>query len=170
MSGFTNQLQSGIFLWYFRNSLMPIIKSAIKRAKQAIVRRSRNLQVKRAVKQDIAALHTAIVENDPKLIEKSLSEAYSEIDRAIKKHTIHKNTGARRKSQLAHAVAAAKANEGAPVEAKTTKGAGKKATTTKSAAKKAPVAKAAAKKPVAKKAAPKAAVKKVADKPVKEAK
>ena len=150
---------------------MPIIKSAIKRAKQAIVRRSRNLQVKRAVKQDIAALHTALVENDPKLIEKSLSEAYSEIDRAIKKHTIHKNTGARRKSQLAHAVAAAKANEGAPIEAKTTKGAGKKAVTAKTASKKAPVAKAAvAKKPAAKKAAPKAAVKKVAQKPAKEAK
>ena len=75
---------------------MPIIKSAIKRAKQSLVRRSRNLQVKRAVKQDIAALHAAITENDPKLIEKNLSEAYSEIDRAVKKHTLHKNTAARR--------------------------------------------------------------------------
>lgn len=151
---------------------MPIIKSAIKRAKQALVRRSRNLQVKRAVKQDIATLHAAIVDHDPKLIEKSLSEAYSEIDRAVKKHTIHKNTAARRKSQLAHAVAKSTGAEATPVESKTTKGAGKKATTAKTAAKKAPVAKTAvAKKPVAKKAAaPKAAPKKAAAKPAKEAK
>ncbi len=141
---------------------MPIIKSAIKRAKQSLVRRSRNLQVKRAVKQDIAALHAAITENDPKLIEKNLSEAYSEIDRAVKKHTLHKNTAARRKSQLAHAVAKSTGAEATPVESKTTKGAGKKANTAKTTAKKAPVAKAttsktaAAKKPAAKKAEPKA--------------
>lgn len=139
---------------------MPIIKSAIKRAKQSLVRRSRNLQVKRAVKADITALHTALAAGEPKLIENSLSEAYSEIDRAVKKHTIHKNTAARRKSQLAHAVAKATGAEAVPAEAKTTKGAGKakKATTAKSTVKKAPVAKtAAAKKPAApKKAASKA--------------
>jgi small subunit ribosomal protein S20 len=135
---------------------MPIIKSAIKRAKQALVRRSRNLQVKRAVKQDITALHTALTGTDTGLIQKSLSEAYSEIDRAVKKHTIHKNTAARRKSQLAHAVAKSSGAEATPVESKTTKGAGKKAATAKTAAKattkKAPVAKAA---PAAKTAAPK---------------
>ena len=123
---------------------MPIIKSAIKRAKQSLVRRSRNLQVKRAVKQDIAALHAAITDNDPKLIEKNLSEAYSEIDRAVKKHTLHKNTAARRKSQLAHAVAKASGAEATPEETKTTKGAGKKAATAKTATKKAPATKAAA--------------------------
>jgi ribosomal protein S20 len=151
---------------------MPIIKSSINRAKQSLLRRSRNLQVKRAVKQDIAALHAAITENDPKLIEKNLSEAYSEIDRAVKKHTLHKNTAARRKSQLAHAVAKSTGAEATPVEAKTTKGAGKKATTAKTAVKKAPVAKtAAAKKPAAKKAEPKAAApKKAAAKPANEAK
>jgi ribosomal protein S20 len=147
---------------------MPIIKSAIKRAKQAIVRRSRNLQVKRAVKQDITALHAAVTAAEPKLIETTLAAAYSEIDRAVKKHTIHKNTAARRKSQLAHAVAKAAGTGAAATEAKTTtKGAGKKAAT----AKKAPVAKTAtpaAKKPVAKKAPAKAAAaKKPAAKPVK---
>ncbi|HVQ43672.1 MAG TPA: 30S ribosomal protein S20 [Candidatus Saccharimonadia bacterium] len=140
---------------------MPIIKSAIKRAKQALVRRSRNLQVKRAVKQDISALQAALGGGDTKLIETSLAAAYSEIDRAVKKHTIHKNTAARRKSSLAHAVAQASGAEKAPVEAKTTKGAGKKAATAKTAAKKAPATKtaaakpAAAKKPVAKKPAAK---------------
>jgi ribosomal protein S20 len=144
---------------------MPIIKSAIKRAKQALVRRSRNLQVKRAVKQDITALHNALAGTDTKLVEKSLSEAYSEIDRAVKKHTIHKNTAARRKSALAHAVAKSSGAEATPVEAKTTKGAGKKAATAKTAVKKAPAAKAAAAKKPAVKKAP--AAKKTADKPAK---
>lgn len=138
---------------------MPIIKQAIKRAKQALVRRSRNLQVKRAVKQDITSLHNALAAGDTKLIETSLSEAYSEIDRAVRKHTIHKNTAARRKSQLAHAVAMSSGAEATPAEAKTTKGAGKKAATAKTATKKAPVAKTVAtKKPVTKTVAPKKAV------------
>ena len=144
---------------------MPIIKSAIKRAKQAIVRRSRNLQVKRAIKQDVTALHTALAAGDAKLIDTSLSAAYSEIDRAVRKHTLHKNTAARRKSALAHAVAKSSGAEATPVEAKTTKGAGKKAATTKTTAKKAPATKAAvAKKPAAKPAS-KPAVAKTAAKP-----
>src|SRR4051812_19272859 len=109
---------------------MPIIKSAIKRAKQSIVRRSRNLQVKRAIKQDVQALHTAIAEHQD--VQPALNAAYSEIDRAVKKGTLHKNTAARRKSQLATAVAKA-ANATPVAETKTTKGAGKKAATTKTA-------------------------------------
>jgi small subunit ribosomal protein S20 len=138
---------------------MPIIKSAIKRAKQSLVRRSRNLQVKRAIKQDITALHTAVTAGDAKDIQTKLAEAYSEIDRAVKKGTLHKNTASRRKSVLAHTVAKAAGAETTPAETKTTKGAGKKAATAtksaakKPAAKKAPAAKAAAaKKPAAKKA------------------
>jgi ribosomal protein S20 len=144
---------------------MPIIKSAIKRAKQALVRRSRNLQVKRAVKQDITALHTALEGQDTADIQTKLAAAYSEIDRAVKKGTLHKNTAGCRKSQLAHAVAKASGAEATPVEAKTTKGAGKKAAGTKTAAKKT-TAKAPAKKaPAAKKPAEKKpAAKKAADK------
>jgi ribosomal protein S20 len=135
---------------------MPIIKSAIKRAKQSLVARSRNLQVKRAVKSDISALHAAIAAGDAKEIQTKLSEAYSEIDRAVKKGTLHKNTAARRKSVLAHAVAKASGAEATPAETKTTKGAGKKATTAKTTTKKAPAKAAAAKKPAAKPAAKKA--------------
>ncbi|QQR52958.1 30S ribosomal protein S20 [bacterium] len=64
---------------------MPIIKSAIKRARQTITRRSRNLQVKRAIKQDITALYTAISTGEAENITSSLSMAYSQIDRAVKK-------------------------------------------------------------------------------------
>jgi small subunit ribosomal protein S20 len=136
---------------------MPIIKSAVKRAKQSLVRRSRNLQVKRAVKHDITALHTALAAGDSKDTSLKLGEAYSEIDRAVKKHTLHKNTAARRKSALAHAVAKATGVEATPAQAKTTKGAGKKAATPKTSVKKPSNSKSTAttKKPVAKKVATK---------------
>lgn len=130
---------------------MPIIKSAIKRAKQSLVRRSRNLHVKREIKRDITALQTALTGGQTDEIQTKLGEAYSELDRAVKKGTLHKNTAARRKSQLAHAVAKSLGAEAVPAETKTTKGAGKKATTAKQAAKKTP-----AKTTTAKKATPKA--------------
>jgi small subunit ribosomal protein S20 len=120
---------------------MPIIKSAIKRAKQSLVRRSRNLQVKRAIKQDITALHTTLAEGNTAEIQTKLAAAYSEIDRAVKKHTLHKNTAARRKSQLAAAVAKA-GTEAPKAEAKTTKGASaKKAATAKATTAKKPAPK-----------------------------
>lgn len=119
---------------------MPIIKSAIKRAKQSLVRRSRNLQVKRAVKGDVAALHTAIAEGGD--IQAKLAAAYSEIDRAVKKGTLHKNTAARKKSQLATTVKKAEQ----PTEEKPAKPAVKKAVVKKTATK------TTAKKPAAKKA------------------
>lgn len=136
---------------------MPIIKQAIKRAKQSLVRRSRNLQVKRAVKADISALHAAIIAGEASEIQTKLSAAYSEIDRAVKKHTLHKNTAARRKSQLATAIAKAEGADAKPaVEAKVKapKKAATKPTAKKAAAAKKPAEKkpAAAKKPVAKKA------------------
>ncbi len=138
---------------------MPIIKQAIKRAKQSLVRRSRNLQVKRAVKADVNALHTAIEAGTD--VQAKLAAAYSEIDRAVKKHTLHKNTAARRKSQLAAAVTKAEGAEAKPaVEAKVkapkkaaTKAAPKKAAAT--AAKKTAEKKPVAKKPAAKKSAAK---------------
>lgn len=132
---------------------MPIIKSAIKRAKQSLVRRSRNLQVKRAIKQDINAVTAAVAAGDAQEVQTALSAAYSEIDRAVKKGTLHKNTAARRKSVLAHQVAKSTGAETVAPETKTTKGAGKKAsakaTTAKATATKAPTAK----KPAAKKPA-----------------
>jgi ribosomal protein S20 len=147
---------------------MPIIKQAIKRARQSLVRRSRNLQTKRAVKADVLAFHSAIASGED--VQLKLAAAYSEIDRAVRKHTLHKNTAARKKSQLAAALAKT-SDASTAVEAKTTKGAGagaKKATAKKPAASKiaaAKVAKAApTKEPVAKKAPAKKAAAKKTDK------
>lgn len=110
---------------------MPIIKSAIKRMKQTVKRNERNVGIKRDIKSAVKAFLS-------KPTSEGLSAAHSELDTAVKKKLLKKNTVARRKSQLA----------------KTAKTAGVKlvATNTKVAAK--PTA---AKKPAVKKAAPKKA-------------
>ena len=78
---------------------MPIIKSAIKRAKQTIKRRNRNVEIKREIKD---ATKTFIA----KPTATNLSAAQSELDTAAKKGLLKKNTVARRKSQL-HKIAKA---------------------------------------------------------------
>ena len=122
---------------------MPIIKSAIKRAKQAVVRRERNVATKKDVKSAVKAFHA-------KPSAKTLSAAQSEIDTAVKKNILDKRTAARRKSQLS------KVAKEAGVKLETTKKAPAKAApeaTTKPAAKK--TATTAAKKPAATKTATK---------------
>ena len=116
---------------------MPIIKSAIKRAKQAVVRRERNVATKKDVKSAVKAFHA-------KPSAKTLSAAQSEIDTAVKKNILDKRTAARRKSQLS------KVAKEAGVKLETTKKAPTKAApkaTEKPAAKK--TATTAAKKPAA---------------------
>lgn len=83
---------------------MPIIKSAIKRAKQAETRRSRNLKVLSAVRTDTKVALATAKDGDKKATETALRAAISEIDRAVKKGTFHKNTAARKKSRLVKAV------------------------------------------------------------------
>lgn len=79
---------------------MPIIKSAIKRVRQSAKRRSHNLQVKRLIHSDIRAVHDAITVGDAQTTATALRDAQSELDRAVKKGVLHKNTAARRKAQL----------------------------------------------------------------------
>ena len=112
---------------------MPIIKSAIKRAKQTLKRRERNIGIKKDIKTAVKAFSAA-----PSA--KTLSAAQSEIDTAVKKGLIKKNTAARRKGALSKIAKKA----GVTLEA------AKKPTTEpavkKTAAKKAPTKKSAAKK------------------------
>lgn len=110
---------------------MPIIKSAIKRAKQTIKRRERNVEIKHGIK---SAVNVFVA----KPSNKALSAAYSELDKAVKKGLIKKNTAARRKAQLSKIAKKVKVSN-TPVKkaaikpAKTT---AKKTTTKKPAAKK----------------------------------
>ena len=72
---------------------MPIIKSAIKRARQATKRRERNVVIKKGIKGAVKAFLT-------KPNAKNLSAAQSELDNAVKKGLLKKNTAARRKANL----------------------------------------------------------------------
>lgn len=121
---------------------MPIIKSAIKRAKQATVRRERNVATKKDVKSAVKTFHA-------KPTAKTLAAAQSEIDTAVKKNVLNKNTAARRKSALAKVAK----ETGVKLDA------AKKAPAAKPAATKAP-----AKKPATKTAAKPASAKKPAAK------
>ena len=130
---------------------MPIIKSAIKRMKQTAKRRERNVGIKRDIKSAVKAFLA-------KPTSEGLSAAHSELDTAVKKKLLKKNTVARRKSQLSKVakdagvkLAASKKVATKPVAAK--KPAAKKEATPKAeAAKKAPAKKPATKKAAAKKA------------------
>lgn len=72
---------------------MPIIKSAIKRAKQTLKRRERNIGIKRDIKSAVKAFMA-----EPSA--EALAAAHSELDTAVKKNLLKKNTAARRKSAL----------------------------------------------------------------------
>ena len=75
---------------------MPIIKSAVKRMRQTAKRRERNVGIKKDIKGAVKAF---VAEPSAK----SLSKAQSELDKAVKKGLIKKNTADRRKASLAAA-------------------------------------------------------------------
>jgi len=72
---------------------MPIIKSAVKRMRQTAKRRERNVGIKKDIKGAVKAF---VAEPSAK----NLSKAQSELDKAVKKGLIKKNTAARRKASL----------------------------------------------------------------------
>ncbi len=126
---------------------MPIIKSAKKRVKVASKATARNTKTKRTFRSAIKAFQTSLTSG--KNAPKSLSEAQSSIDKAVKKGVLHKNAAARKKSQLAKKAKAA-GFKVAGTKKTVTKVAAKPAAK-KPVAKKAPVKKAVAKKPAVKK-------------------
>uniref|UniRef100_A0A7N0UPI1 Small ribosomal subunit protein bS20c n=1 Tax=Kalanchoe fedtschenkoi TaxID=63787 RepID=A0A7N0UPI1_KALFE len=84
--------------------------SAAKRARQAEKRRlynkAKKSEVKTRMKKVLEALDGLQKKTDAQPdevlgIEKLIAEAYSAIDKAVKAGTLHRNTGARRKSRLA---------------------------------------------------------------------
>lgn len=78
---------------------MPIIQSAKKRMKQAEARRKYNVAVKSAVKKHTKAVNAEIATGDVKS-NQALIAAIAQIDKAVKKGTLHKRNAARRKSRL----------------------------------------------------------------------
>ncbi len=83
-------------------------KSAIKRIEIAERNRVRNKTYKSAVKTLMKNYFAAVEDyaRQPSTeslqeVQKRMSEAYSKIDKAVKRRVLHANTGARKKSRLA---------------------------------------------------------------------
>jgi small subunit ribosomal protein S20 len=79
---------------------MPIIKSAKKRVKVAEKANAKNLRSKRMLRTSVRDLKTALTGGSSKSISDKQRKAQSEIDKAVKKHLMHKRKAARKKSQL----------------------------------------------------------------------
>lgn len=122
---------------------MPIIKSAIKRMRQTEKRRARNVTAKRSLRTALKSFLTTKSTED-------LRKAQSELDIAVKKNLMSKNTAARKKVQLVKQAKEAGAKPAAKTVAKKATVKVKKPTTAKKTT-------TAAKKPVAKKPAAKKA-------------
>lgn len=87
---------------------MANIKSAIKRVQIAERNRLRNKSYKSAVKtlmkKYLASVNTYAANPTPEQmqqVQSSMSQAFSKIDKAVKRGIIHRNNGARKKSRLA---------------------------------------------------------------------
>lgn len=83
-------------------SVMPVIKSAIKKAKQDISAREHNRVLRDSLKDATKKVRKFAKQGDAKKATEALKEAYSKIDIAAKKHIIHKNNAARRKARLSN--------------------------------------------------------------------
>jgi small subunit ribosomal protein S20 len=87
---------------------MANIKSSAKRARQAKVRTTRNRSTLNALKTTAKKTGAAIGAKEPKVARELAQRLSSELDRAVKHGTIHRNAAARRKSRLARQLAALK--------------------------------------------------------------
>jgi small subunit ribosomal protein S20 len=76
--------------------------------RQNTKRRARNRARKEAVKLQIKSFNVA-VHSDAAKAETELRKVVRQLDKAASKHTIHKNTAARRRSRLTKRLNAAKA-------------------------------------------------------------
>lgn len=78
---------------------MPIIQSAKKRARQTKVREARNRLTKKNMRESVKAL-LEDAKSGGKNAGELFKKAQANIDIAVKKNVLHKNTGARKKSRL----------------------------------------------------------------------
>lgn len=86
---------------------MPNIKSAEKRLRQSLVRRSRNRSLKRTVKTEVQKVIDALEAGKLEEAATQYNRAAKELDQAASKGVIHRNAASRGKSRLsAHMKAA----------------------------------------------------------------
>lgn len=85
--------------------VMPITSSAIKAARQNIKRRSRRQPFNTLMKTVMRSFTDLVKAGKKDEAAKMLPVAYKAVDTAAKKHLIHRNNAARKKSLLARMVA-----------------------------------------------------------------
>ena len=83
---------------------MANIKSARKRAKQALERRDHNMALRTSVRTAMKKVTKAIAAGNKEQALASFRESQRVIDRVVAKGVMHRNAGDRHKSRLAHAV------------------------------------------------------------------
>ena len=81
-------------------------KSARKRAHQALKRRDHNFALRTAARSAIKEVKKAVASGDKKAAAAALTRSQAVIDRVAAKGILHRNSAARHKSRLAHAVKA----------------------------------------------------------------
>ncbi len=87
---------------------MANIKSARKRAKQALARRDHNIRLRTSVRSAIKNVKKALAAGNKDAAARTLRESQRVIDRIVAKGVLHRNAGDRHKSRLAHALKAMK--------------------------------------------------------------
>jgi small subunit ribosomal protein S20 len=87
---------------------MPHTKSAKKRHRQSLERRTKNRATKSAIKTQVKKVRAAIAAGDLAKADTEFRTAAEIMDRAGSRRVIHPNKSARTKSRLAHLMKAAK--------------------------------------------------------------
>jgi small subunit ribosomal protein S20 len=87
---------------------MANIKSARKRAHQAIGQRAHNMKLRTEVRTAIKNVKKALAAGNKEDAAKQLLQSQRVIDRIVAKGILHRNAGNRHKSRLAHALKAMK--------------------------------------------------------------
>jgi small subunit ribosomal protein S20 len=95
-------------------------KSAQKVARASVRRNTRNIAVRSQVKTNISKAEKSIAEGNKDEAKKSMATAFSALDKAAGKKTLHRNNASRRKSRLMK-----KLNKGAQPKATATEKAAK---------------------------------------------
>lgn len=99
---------------------MPITKSAKKALKVSKRRQAENLLMKQEIKNRVKGLKLSVTAKN-KDITSELSLAYSALDKAAKKHLIHKNKASRLKSRLTKAATKAELATDSKIKEKVSK-------------------------------------------------
>ncbi|MFA6038962.1 MAG: 30S ribosomal protein S20 [Candidatus Peribacteraceae bacterium] len=85
---------------------MPLIKSAIKRARQNVVRRTRLLPYRTHLKTMVRKFMDLVKEGKKDEAAKLLPLVFKTIDISAKKNLLHRNTADRKKSRMSRMLAA----------------------------------------------------------------